>query len=193
MVCDHDPVKFICPNSDGFPPGTWLDSDNGLRDGKLPVESNVTRLSRAVKPESLDKVPQVVYYQGGVGSDGNIIDRILGGATAQGISENIREGYEFIATNYARGDEIYLVGFSRGAFTARSIAGMIGGVGLLTKDGLPYLAEVFEDFEHRMDPHYVSAYPDIPFRDKPRASDPLYVEELQRVFTSCITLDHKVD
>ncbi|KAL9111401.1 MAG: hypothetical protein Q9187_007927, partial [Circinaria calcarea] len=126
-VCAQDPVEVIGPNSDGFTSGTWLDSDNGLRNGKLPVESNVTRLSRAIKPKSLDQVPQVVYYQGGVGSDGGIIDRILGGATAQGISDNIREGYEFIATNYARGDEIYLVGFSRGAFTARSIAAMIGG------------------------------------------------------------------
>ena len=153
----------------------------------------MTRISRAIKPESLDKVPQVVYYQGGVGSDGSIIDRILGGATAHGISDNIREGYEFIATNYARGDEIYLVGFSRGAFTARSIAGMIGGVGLLTKDGLPYLAEVFEDYEHRMNPDYVPANPDIPFPDKPSASDPSYVEELERVSLSYLILDHKLD
>ena len=112
---------------------------------------------------------------------GNIIDKVLGGALATGLSENIREGYIFIANNYSYGDEIYLIGFSRGAFTARSIAAFIGFMGLLTKDGLPFTAEVFEDWEHRQDPKYSSAHPDIPFPGKPSASDPSYRIELQRV------------
>ncbi len=69
-----------------------------------------------------------------------------------------------------------------GAFTARSIAGMVGDIGLLTKSGLPYLAEVFLDFENRLNPRYRPAYKNIPFPNKPSASDPLYGKELERVY-----------
>lgn len=67
-----------------------------------------------------------------------------------------------------------LFGFSRGAFTARSVAGLIDGAGLLTKSGLPYLAEVFKDVENARNPSYRPANPDIPFPNKPSASSPRY-------------------
>lgn len=47
--------------------------------------------------------------------------------------QNIREVYSFIAANYTPGDDIVLIGFSRGAFTSRSVAAMIGDIGLLTR------------------------------------------------------------
>jgi uncharacterized protein (DUF2235 family) len=103
------------------------------------------------------------------------------GSIGEGVGENVREGYSFLANNWAPGDEIFLVGFSRGAFTARSIAGLIGQVGLLTKKALGSLAEVFKDVQHRRDPHYRPANPDVPFPDKPSADDPYYKEELDRV------------
>ena len=59
--------------------GTWLNSDNGLVNGKISVPSNVTRLSRAIHPVSRDGIPQVVYYHFGVGSQGGIVDRVVGG------------------------------------------------------------------------------------------------------------------
>ena len=68
------------------------------------------------------------------------------------------------------------------AFTARSIAGLVGDIGLLTKAGLPYLAEVFLDFENRSNSRYRPAYRNIPFPNKPSASDPLYADELERVW-----------
>ena len=86
----------------------------------------------------------------------------------------------FICNNYSADDEIFLFGFSRGAFTARSIAGLIAGVGLLTKAGLPFLAEVFKDFENRKNPNYRPANLDSPFPNKPSASDPKYEEELEK-------------
>lgn len=147
---------------------------------KLPVPSNVTRISHAIKAKSSDGVPQIVFYQPGVGSDGSIIDRVIGGATGEGLSDNIREAYAFLANNYSHGDEIFLIGFSRGAFTARSVAGLIGGIGLLTKSGLPDLAEVSKDFQHRRDPNYKPAYPDVPFPRKPSANDPRYRETMER-------------
>ncbi|KAI4096895.1 MAG: hypothetical protein LQ344_000695 [Seirophora lacunosa] len=160
--------------------GTWLDSSMGLMDKKIPVPSNITRITHAIKAKSADGVPQVVYYQAGIGTEGGIVNKIVGGATGQGLSQNIRETYTFLANNYSNGDEIFLIGFSRGAFTARSVAGLIGGVGLLTKSGLPDLAEVFKDFQHRRDPNYRPANPDIPFPNKPSASDPRYRETMER-------------
>ena len=153
----------------------------GLRNKELPIPSNVTRISQAIKAKTSEGISQVVYYQAGVGSTGNLLNRTIGGATADGLSENIRSGYAFIATNYIMGDEIFLFGFSRGAFTARSIAGLIAENGVLTKSGLPYLAEIFKDSENRRNPNYKPAHPDIPFPNKPSANDPAYREELEKV------------
>ncbi|OCK80044.1 hypothetical protein K432DRAFT_416937 [Lepidopterella palustris CBS 459.81] len=160
--------------------GTWLNADNGLVNGKLSIPSNVTRISRAIQPVSRDGIPQVVYYHFGVGSQGSIVDRVVGGSTGEGLGENVREGYSFLATNYTPGDEIFLIGFSRGAFTARSIAGLIGQVGLLTKAGLGSLPEVFTDVQHRRDANYRPKNPNVPFPHKMSASDPRYREELAR-------------
>ncbi|MCJ1404248.1 hypothetical protein MMC11_007473 [Xylographa trunciseda] len=160
--------------------GTWLDADNGLHRGQLPIPSNVTRILRALKVESSDGIPQVAHYEAGVGSQGGLVSRTIGGATAEGISTNIRAGYDFISQNYVSGDEIFLLGFSRGAFTARSVAGLIDNVGVLTRAGLPYLDVIFKDFENRADPIYESSYPNVPFPNKPSSSNPQYRKELQR-------------
>jgi uncharacterized protein (DUF2235 family) len=86
----------------------------GLRNRKIPTHSNVTRISQAIQSLSSDGVPQVVYYQAGVGTSGTLLSRVIGGVTAEGLSENIRSGYSFIANNYSSGDEIFLFGYSRG-------------------------------------------------------------------------------
>lgn len=62
---------------------------------QLQLPSNVTRIGRAIKAESSDRIPQIIYYQGGVGTEGGPVSRIVGGATAEGLSDNIREGYSF--------------------------------------------------------------------------------------------------
>ena len=152
--------------------------------GKIPLASNVTRICRAIKAEASDGITQCVIYQAGVGSTGGPISRIVGGATAEGISTNIREAYDHVCQNYIEGDEIFLLGFSRGAFTARSVAGFIDCMGVLTKAGLPYLSVIFKDFENRDNPNYESTYPDAPFPNKPSANDPFYQRELQRVYSS---------
>ncbi|KAH0383299.1 hypothetical protein KCU92_g5514, partial [Aureobasidium melanogenum] len=155
-----------------------------LRRGSLKggddLASNVTRISRAIKPASSDSIPQIVYYHYGVGSQGGIVDRVYGGATGQGLSEAVREGYSYLATNWEVGDEIFLFGFSRGAFTARAIGGLIDNIGMLTKDGLPYLAEIFRDVQHRHDPDYKPKHPNKPFKNKPSVMDPRYRLELER-------------
>ena len=160
--------------------GTWLDSDNGILHGKKRSPSNVSRLGWAIRDTSRDGISQVVHYQAGVGTRGTRFSRFLGGALGVGLKENLREAYTYIAVNWHPGDQIFLIGFSRGAFTARSVAGMIGDMGLLTRTGLPYFSEIFEDYEHRNKDNWLSDYPDLPYRNKPTFG-PEYVEEMARL------------
>ena len=78
-------------------------------------------------------IAQIVFYQSGVGTEGASPARSLGGALGLGLAHNMRDAYTFICNNYCEGDEIFLFGFSRGAYTARSIGGLIGFAGLLGK------------------------------------------------------------
>jgi uncharacterized protein (DUF2235 family) len=73
---------------------------------------------------------QRIYYDEGVGT-GDPIDKLKGGAVGVGLAQNVRQAYKYIARHFEPGDEIYLIGFSRGAFTARSVAGYIAACGLL--------------------------------------------------------------
>ncbi|KAB8356667.1 hypothetical protein FH972_024244 [Carpinus fangiana] len=150
-----------------------------LINGKLIPPSNVTRITRAIKSQSADGIQQIVYYQAGVGSTGTLTNKIIGGATGAGLADNVREAYSFLANNYNEGDEIFLVGFSRGAFTARSVGGLIGNIGLLTKAGLPYFPIIYKDWAHRNTRSYRSPQPDLPFRNKPSMRDPMYVKRLE--------------
>jgi hypothetical protein len=69
--------------------GTWLNSDNGMQNGKLSIPSNVTRISRAIKAVSQDGVPQIVNYHFGVGTQGGIVDRIVSGKLLSQIQEQL--------------------------------------------------------------------------------------------------------
>jgi uncharacterized protein (DUF2235 family) len=157
-----------------------LDADSGTKNGQRQPPSNISRFGWAVKDTSSDGIPQVVNYQAGVGTSGGMLSRTIGGATGEGLQENVRETYSFLAINYRDGDEIFLLGFSRGAWTARSVAGMIGALGLLTRQGLPMFPEIYLDFINRLDPSYVPRWPDVPFPNKPPFEDPTYVAELER-------------
>ena len=66
------------------------------------------------------------------------------------------------------GDEIILVGFSRGAFTVRSVAGMIARLGLLSREGVEYFYNIFRDMQHWRDDDYEDPFPDTPFPAKPK-------------------------
>ncbi|CAE6423533.1 unnamed protein product [Rhizoctonia solani] len=102
--------------------------------------TNVLRLSRGV-PLFTNTEPrriQIVYYQSGVGVGddfqgnadfGDNYEKARGTATGG----KIRDAYNFIAQNYTEGDRIYLFGFSRGAYTARKVAGLICRLGLLNR------------------------------------------------------------
>ena len=116
--------------------GTW-----GTPDQELP--SNVTRLARAVLPTDPGGMAQVVFYDAGVGTEGSWPYRLVGAVSGRGIQKNIRDCYRFIMHNYDGGDEIYLFGFSRGAYTVRSLAGMIRNVGLPHKSEAEKLQQAY--------------------------------------------------
>ena len=73
-----------------------------------------------------------VFYQRGVGT--GISDKFTGGIFGEGLGANIRRAYKFLSFNYADGDEIFVFGFSRGAYTARSVIGYIAAAGLLKRE-----------------------------------------------------------
>ena len=125
--------------------GTWNDADDG------DDFTNVARLSWAILPADTrggQDIAQIVYYQSGVGS-GDAFNKALGGGAGIGLSRNVRDAYAFIANNYCAGDEIFLFGFSRGAYTARSIAGLIGYAGLLPKRDMDRFALLWEGYRLR--------------------------------------------
>jgi uncharacterized protein (DUF2235 family) len=74
---------------------------------------------------------QVAKYLHGVGDSRNILVKLMGGALGAGTITRIVRGYTYVSRNYAPGDRIVLVGFSRGAYTARALAAFIVGMGLL--------------------------------------------------------------
>lgn len=104
--------------------GTWNTPDKG------DTSTNVVKMVRAVRAE-VEGVSQITFYDKGVGT-GDVLDRIAGGASGKGLTENMVDGYRFLANNYVEGDEIYIFGFSRGAYTSRSLAGFIGVAGMIS-------------------------------------------------------------
>lgn len=113
--------------------GTW-----NKPDGKADL-TNVVKLARVALGTAPDGTAQVTRYVEGIGTDPGDSEReaFLEGAIGVGIDRRILCGYRFLAERYEPGDEVYLFGFSRGAFQARSLGGLIGLVGLLPdKPGL---------------------------------------------------------
>ena len=80
-----------------------------------------------------DGYEYIVYYDKGVGT-GILWDRVKAGITGAGLNDNIRQAYRFLSNWYRPGDEIFVFGFSRGAFTARSLCGYMQAIGLLRKE-----------------------------------------------------------
>ena len=108
-----------------------------------PFKTNVWRLYQAVDiappPSGVDA--QTVYYNDGVGTGSFRPLVLLGLALGIGLARNVKDLYAFVCRNYEPGDNIYLFGFSRGAFTVRILAGLILRCGLVTADSDAELKE----------------------------------------------------
>ena len=103
--------------------GTWDDEDR--------TRTNVAKIHRALQTW-LEGTDQWVCYVSGVGT--TFGEALRGGAFGYGLSRNILQAYDFLVDNYEPGDQLYFFGFSRGAYTARSLAGLIRNSGLLKKE-----------------------------------------------------------
>lgn len=119
-----------------FLDGTWNDPDDG---------TNVRVLYDAVQVGIVGGVEQRAYYRRGVGT--TWYNRITGGTIGAGLSDNVRHAYAWLVDNYDDGDEIYIFGFSRGAYTARSVAGVIIKCGLLKRGGTLDVKELYERYQ----------------------------------------------
>ena len=118
-----------------FLDGTWNKPDDN---------TNVWRVSQLVAATDAHGNVQRSYYHPGVGT--KRFDRFRGGAFGEGLDPNIQRAYQWLMSEYDDGDKIYLFGFSRGAFTARSLAGLIGKCGLLWPGARFSVPQTFERY-----------------------------------------------
>src|SRR5438046_953586 len=91
-------------------------------------ESNVGRIFQALDSSEKDQIP---LYIKGVGTSEIRLWAIFDGATGVGVPSNVRKLYQFLCQNYEKGAEVYMFGFSRGAFTIRTLISMIESQGLI--------------------------------------------------------------
>lgn len=130
-------------------------TNNNLTGGH--ADTNVVKLCELLKAASPDG-RRLLHYDPGVGHAGGLpgatgwdrlkrrMERLAGLAFGGGVYENMAESYLFLMRNYQPGDQIFIFGFSRGAFTARSIAGLVNQFGVLQshmESMLPTLLHVY--------------------------------------------------
>jgi uncharacterized protein (DUF2235 family) len=135
--------------------GTWNKPDQVH--GNVVCASNVTKIARCISQTDAGGVPQLVFYDKGVGT--GQFDRFRGGAFGYGITKKILDAYKFLIINYEPGDELFFLGFSRGAYTVRSTFGLIRNSGLLKPE-----------FTHKIDDAYAL------YRRRDNASHPDAIE-----------------
>jgi len=132
-----------------FCDGTWNLTDRKDR------QTNVVQLAQAVKTTAADGVKQVPLYIRGVGTGvgttrlSRAKDKWLGGAIGLGIEQNIEDAYRQLIWLYEPGDEIFIFGFSRGAYTARSLAGLLRKSGILRRNEVDRVGEAMRLYRKR--------------------------------------------
>lgn len=114
--------------------GTWNTPDQ--EHDEVPIPTNVVRLYNAVEERGPGNITQLRYYHPGVGTEGNWLEKLAGGSGGAGLGLNVLSAYRWLAGNYETGDRIFLFGFSRGAYTVRSVSGMMSACGLLNLAGI---------------------------------------------------------
>ena len=121
-------------------------ADGTGQDGGKGHDSNVYKLYRMLEDRTEN---QIVYYDQGVGTDRRIVS---GNAFGVGFTENINQCYRFIFENYNAGDKLFLLGFSRGAATVRSLSSFIHYFGILPKSRSRLIDDAFKLYENGFQP-----------------------------------------
>jgi uncharacterized protein (DUF2235 family) len=127
--------------------GTWNRPDQV--NGGVVSPTNVTKLALGIAQQDRAGTPQILYYHRGVGADR--LERVRGGAFGLGLSRHVRDCYRFLVENYEPGDELYVFGFSRGAFTARSTVGLVRNAGILRAEHVARVDDAYRLYRHRDD------------------------------------------
>lgn len=94
-------------------------------------------------------MPQIVFYQSGVGTGTGALQNIFDQGTGLSLGSKIEEAYSFIVDNYQPGDELLFFGFSRGAYTVRCISGLINWCGVLSKVEMTHFADIWAAYQRR--------------------------------------------
>jgi uncharacterized protein (DUF2235 family) len=123
--------------------GTW-DVPDEKRKG-VAAPTNVAKLALCVSVGG--DSDQLLFYEPGVGVTPD--ERLIGGGFGYGLSHNIRSAYRFLVKEYKPGDDLFLFGFSRGAYTARSLAGLIRNCGILREDAASQVDAAFAFYRDR--------------------------------------------
>lgn len=148
-----------------FADGTWNSPKKG-------AATHVLQMARSVRPRA-NGVEQVVFYDWGVGTDRK---KLAGGISGAGIDKNIMDCYRFIVHNYNPGDELYFFGFSRGAYTVRSLAGFIRNCGLLKREHAQCIPDAYKLYRQRSKASGPNAAKAVEFRSKYAVADISYIE-----------------
>ncbi|KAK6527656.1 hypothetical protein TWF694_004638 [Orbilia ellipsospora] len=130
--------------------GTWQGSDKGV----ASVPSNVARLVKAISPKKRDdagkETQQIVYYQAGIGSTNwGKLGNLAAGAVGAGLDDNVLEAYYFLCNNVEPDDEIFLFGFSRGAYTVRTLCGLLEEFDLIDRYSLHSFPDIYSAYKER--------------------------------------------
>lgn len=104
--------------------GTW---------SKAETQTNVERLWKLIATTDAQGREQIMEYLPGVGVRPGL-GHLLGGAFGRGLADSVKQGYQWLAQHRREGDEVWMFGFSRGAYAARSVSGLIHKCGLLNPD-----------------------------------------------------------
>ena len=131
--------------------GTWNLRDQLDEKTGRARPTNVTKVARAVRARDSHGAHQIVFYLDGLGTGGPM-DKLTGGAFGHGMERNVRDLYRSIIYNYCPDDELFFFGFSRGAFTVRTLAGLMNKIGLLDKDEDFFLPEIYACYERNKGP-----------------------------------------
>lgn len=120
----------------------------------MPYPTNVTKLAQALERVDAKGVVQTIHYDEGVGTGDkdSILIRLYqraAGAFGFGLTENISEAYKFLVLNYEPGDKIYVFGFSRGAFSARSFVGLMRHSGVISRRSIKVIHDAVERYLRR--------------------------------------------
>lgn len=151
-------MKRLCIFCDG----TWNSPDK-TSDGE-PAPTNVVKLAELVDDVDAAGVVQRVFYDPGIGTAGSLMRRAFDGATGTGMSKNILDAYRYLISNYVPGDELYFFGFSRGAFSVRSLAGLIRNSGLLRVDAAERIDAAYALYRSRAPEDHPRARESMLFR-----------------------------